>query len=92
MKRICVFCGSDAGIRREYADAARKLGATLASGGVTFTGITAAEAEVIDGLTALGYSVAEAQEAVRALPDEKLSLEEKMLSALRYLGRGGGDS
>jgi len=31
MKRICVFCGSDAGVRREYADAARRLGATLAS-------------------------------------------------------------
>jgi uncharacterized protein (TIGR00730 family) len=31
MKRICVFCGSDRGVRPEYADAARRLGATLAS-------------------------------------------------------------
>ena len=30
MKRICVFCGSSAGARPEYADAARKLGEALA--------------------------------------------------------------
>ena len=29
MKRICVFCGSNAGARGEYADAARKLAAVL---------------------------------------------------------------
>jgi uncharacterized protein (TIGR00730 family) len=31
MKRICVFCGSDRGIRADYADAARSLGSSLAS-------------------------------------------------------------
>ena len=31
MRRICVFCGSSGGVRPEYAEAARKLGATLAS-------------------------------------------------------------
>ena len=31
MKRICVFCGSDRGVRPDYADAARRLAATLAS-------------------------------------------------------------
>ena len=31
MKRICVFCGSDRGVRPDYADAARRLGGVLAS-------------------------------------------------------------
>jgi hypothetical protein len=31
MKRICVFCGSDRGVRPDYADAARRLGRALAS-------------------------------------------------------------
>ena len=31
MKRICVFCGSARGVRPDYAAAARKLGAMLAS-------------------------------------------------------------
>lgn len=31
MKRVCVFCGSDRGIRSDYADAARRLGRALAS-------------------------------------------------------------
>lgn len=43
-----------------------------------------ADAEVINALESLGYSRPEAQEAVRHLPDEDLSLEEKITEALRY--------
>ncbi len=34
MKRICVFCGSSAGAREEYAQAARSLGTLLAERGI----------------------------------------------------------
>lgn len=34
MKRICVFCGSSAGARPDYAEAAKALGATLAERGL----------------------------------------------------------
>jgi uncharacterized protein (TIGR00730 family) len=34
MKRICVFCGSSAGVRPEYADAARATGLALAERGI----------------------------------------------------------
>lgn len=34
MKSICVFCGSSSGVRPEYADAARQLGALLAERGI----------------------------------------------------------
>ena len=34
MTRLCVFCGSSAGTRPVYADAARALGATLARRGI----------------------------------------------------------
>lgn len=34
MKRICVFCGSSAGARPEYAQAARSMGTLLAGRGV----------------------------------------------------------
>lgn len=34
MKRICVYCGSRAGVRETYADAARELGHTLAEAGI----------------------------------------------------------
>jgi Holliday junction DNA helicase RuvA len=43
-----------------------------------------ADAEVINALESLGYSRPEAQDAVRHLPDEDLSLEEKITEALRY--------
>ena len=76
--------------QRLIIDLREKLGASLSPESVSFRGSTAAEAEVIEGLTALGYSVNEAQEAVRALPDEAISLEERILGALQYLG-GAGD-
>jgi len=34
LRRLCVFCGSASGVRPEYADVARELGATLAERGV----------------------------------------------------------
>src|SRR5947209_13562189 len=34
MRRVCVFCGSSAGNRPEYADAARRLGAALVRRGI----------------------------------------------------------
>jgi Holliday junction DNA helicase RuvA len=46
--------------------------------------LTEADADLIAALTGLGYSVAEAQEAIRALPHERMSLEEKVRRALAY--------
>lgn len=49
--------------------------------------LSAMDAEVIAALTALGYSLAEAQGALASLPrDEKLDLEEKIRRALAYFG------
>jgi Holliday junction DNA helicase RuvA len=48
--------------------------------------LTPADAEVIAALTGLGYSVAEAQAALRSLPDREMDLEEKIRLALRYFG------
>jgi Holliday junction DNA helicase RuvA len=42
------------------------------------------DADLIAALTALGYSVAEAQEAIGALPREELPLEERVRLALAY--------
>lgn len=47
---------------------------------------TPADADVINALTALGYSVAEAQVAIGNLPPEASELDERILAALRYLG------
>lgn len=46
--------------------------------------LTEADADLIAALTGLGYSVAEAQEALRHLPREPLPLEEKVRLALTY--------
>ena len=43
-----------------------------------------ADADLIAALTGLGYSLAEAQEALRRLPREPLPLEEKVRLALAY--------
>ena len=45
---------------------------------------TEADADLIAALTGLGYSVAEAQEAIRALPREPLPLEERVRLALAF--------
>lgn len=46
--------------------------------------LTEADADLIAALTSLGYSVVEAQEAMRSLPSESLSLEERVRLALAY--------
>lgn len=46
-----------------------------------------ANAEVVAALVTLGYSRAEAQEAVAHIPDGNLSLEEKITEALRYFAK-----
>lgn len=46
--------------------------------------MTEADADLIAALTGLGYSVVEAQEAIRALPREPLPLEERVRLALGY--------
>ncbi|PJF49107.1 MAG: Holliday junction branch migration protein RuvA [Chloroflexi bacterium] len=49
--------------------------------------LSAMDAEVIAALTALGYSVVEAQQALASLPrDVPLDLEEKIRRALAYFG------
>lgn len=71
---------------RLVLDLRGKFGAEFSQSATGFAGLTAAEAEVIAALTSLGYSVMEAQRAVRALPNEKLELEEQIRLALQYLG------
>ncbi len=44
--------------------------------------LTEADAEVVDALTALGYSVVEAQRAVQSLPREVTDVEERLRLAL----------
>ena len=46
--------------------------------------LTEADADLIAALTGLGYSVAEAQAAIRALPREPLPLEERVRLSLAY--------
>ena len=46
------------------------------------------DADVIAALTALGFSIVEAQRALQQLPhDESLSLDEKIRRSLTYLGQ-----
>lgn len=48
--------------------------------------ITEQDSDVIAALTALGYSVVEAQTAVQQVPAEVLGVEERLRAALTYLG------
>lgn len=59
-----------------------KLAATVGEG--LPAAALAADIDLIAALTGLGYSLAEAQEAIRALPRESLSLEERVRLALAY--------
>lgn len=45
---------------------------------------TLADAEVIAALQSLGYTMAEAQEALRHVPDDATTVEDKIAAALRY--------
>lgn len=46
--------------------------------------LVTADVEVIAALTALGYSVVEAQAAIQSLPPQELNVEERVRLALRY--------
>ncbi len=71
---------------RMIADLKDKLGGVQAPAQVS---LSAGDAEVIAALTALGYSVAEAQQALRALPpSENIPLEERIRLALKSFARG----
>jgi len=52
--------------------------------GAPASALTEADADLIAALTGLGYSLAETQEAIRHLPREPLTLEEKVRLALAY--------
>lgn len=54
-----------------------------ASGIEALANINAADAEVIDALIALGYSVVESQRSVQALPKDVTQVEERLRLALR---------
>ncbi len=49
--------------------------------------LSAADAEVIDALVALGYSLVEAQRAIQGLPREATTVEERLRLALSAFGR-----
>lgn len=67
---------------RVMLDLKDKLGVGL--GVVSYPALTHADAEVISALTSLGYSIVEAQAALRSLPPEPLPLEERVRLALQY--------
>jgi Holliday junction DNA helicase RuvA len=49
--------------------------------------LTEADAAVIDALTALGYSIVEAQRAVQALPRDEVDVEQRLRLALTSLAK-----
>jgi Holliday junction DNA helicase RuvA len=64
-----------------------KLGGLDAAPAVGTVALSAVDTEVIAALTALGYSVAEAQGALASLPrGEPMDLEEKLRRSLAYFG------
>jgi Holliday junction DNA helicase RuvA len=69
---------------RVMMDLKDKLGV---AGLMLHPGLTHVDAEVISALTSLGYSIAEAQAALRSLPSEDLALEEKIRLVLQHLAR-----
>jgi|YNPNPStandDraft_1061719.scaffolds.fasta_scaffold04399_3 Holliday junction DNA helicase RuvA len=69
--------------QRLFVELKEKVGL---AGGATANVPSPADMEVISALTALGYSLAEAQSAVAALPPEAKSLDERILAALRFFG------
>ncbi len=67
---------------RVMLDLKDKLGVGLEF--AAYPALTHADAEVISALTSLGYSIAEAQAALRSLPKEDLALEERIRLSLQY--------
>ena len=64
-----------------------KVGAP-AEGAEGLAALTEADAAVIDALTALGYSIVEAQRAVQGLPRDVTDIEERLRRALASFGSG----
>jgi Holliday junction DNA helicase RuvA len=62
-----------------------KVGAPEVSEGLA--ALTEADAACIDALTALGYSIVEAQRAVQGLPRDLLDVEERLRAALGTLAK-----
>lgn len=57
-----------------------------ATGVAALANLSAADAEVIDALVALGYSVVEAQRAVQTLPKDVTAIEDRLRLALSGFG------
>jgi holliday junction DNA helicase RuvA len=51
------------------------------------TGATSADGEALEALLSLGYKVAEARDALKAVPAETKDIGEKIRAALRLLGK-----
>jgi Holliday junction DNA helicase RuvA len=66
----------------ELKDKVQPVSAGLAA----LASVTDVDSEVIDALTALGYSVIEAQRAVQRLPKDVTSVEERLRLALSQFG------
>lgn len=62
-----------------------KVAAELA-GGVPLPALTSIDVDLIAALTGMGFSLTEAQDAIRSLPREPLPFEEKVRLALIHLG------
>ncbi|NLG49671.1 MAG: Holliday junction branch migration protein RuvA [Chloroflexi bacterium] len=54
--------------------------------GVALSSVNASDADALNALTALGYSLSEAQEALSLVPADVQGLDERILAALRALG------
>jgi Holliday junction DNA helicase RuvA len=52
----------------------------------SMTAMQEGDADVINALTALGYSLSEAREALSAIPEGVTALDERILASLRSLG------
>jgi len=72
--------------QRLIFDLKDKVGATAEAWAAP--GISAEDADVINALTSLGYSIVEAQNALRAIPKDLHELDERILAALQSLGSG----
>ena len=70
--------------QRLVLDLKDKVG--VAGEAVAAPSLTEGDADVINALTALGYSVVEAQHALGAVPADVVDLDQRILTALRFLG------
>ncbi len=61
-----------------------KMGGDIAA--LPTPNLTEGDADVINALTALGYSVVEAQAALGAIPADTQELDQRILAALRFFG------